>query len=167
MEKRRYLEHNNNVNDPGYQQFVAPIVNEVIKNHSPGEKGLDYGSGTGPVISKLLKDQDHNIITYDPIFEKKLGILDKTYDYIVCCEVIEHFHNPVEEFQGLRRILKPGGKLYCMTYLFSEDIDFKTWNYKDDQTHVIIYHANAIKWMNNNFGFREYTINGRLIIFHG
>ena len=167
QEKARYLEHNNDVNDPGYQQFVAPIVGAVTENHSPEDLGLDYGSGTGPVITKLLNDRNYNIVTYDPIFNKKQGALNRTYDYIVSCEVIEHFHDPAEEFEGLRRILKPGGKLYIMTYLFTEDIDFPSWNYKDDQTHVIIYHPKAIEWIKNHFGFEKVTIDDRLILFQG
>ena len=166
-EKARYLQHNNDINDPGYQHFVSPIVHAVLENQESSDAGLDYGSGTGPVISKLLKDKGFNILTYDPIFNKQSETLDKIYDYIVCCEVIEHFHDPVEEFTGLRKILKPGGILYCMSYLYSEELDFKTWNYKDDQTHVIIYHSKGIEWIKEEFGFEKVEIQDRLITFYG
>jgi len=167
QEKARYLEHNNDVNDPGYQQFVFPLVNAVIQHHKADEKGLDYGSGTGPVITKLLTDKGYQVATYDPFFNPEKSMLSQQYDYIICCEVIEHFQKPVEEFNGLRKILKPGGILYCMTYLFSEEINFKTWNYKDDKTHVIIYHPQAIKLITEKFGFKDYSINKRLITFYG
>jgi SAM-dependent methyltransferase len=166
-EKERYLEHNNDVNDPGYQEFVSPIIESVLNNQQPSDSGLDYGSGTGPVITKLLRDNNYQITTYDPIFDRKKEALTKQYDYIVCCEVVEHFCRPHEEFTGLRNILKPGGRLYIMTFPYVESIDFKSWNYKDDQTHVFFYHAKAFEWIKTNFGFKEVQIKQRLIEFHG
>ena len=53
-EKQRYLEHDNDVNDKGYQNFVQPIVNAVIKDFKPKHNGLDFGCGTGPVIALSL-----------------------------------------------------------------------------------------------------------------
>jgi hypothetical protein len=32
-EKARYEEHNNDIKNTGYQKFVTPIVDEVLKNH--------------------------------------------------------------------------------------------------------------------------------------
>jgi hypothetical protein len=52
-ERARYLEHNNDIHDPRYQAFVEPIVNAVAESFTPDHKGLDYGCGTGPVISHL------------------------------------------------------------------------------------------------------------------
>ncbi len=163
-EKERYLKHNNDVNDPGYQRFVSPIVNEVLRRQSAYDSGLDYGAGTGPVIAKLLEDNGYQIETYDPFFNGNKEALRKTYDYIVCCEVVEHFHNPVEEFEGLKNILKKGGILYCMTQLYDSTINFKTWNYKDDETHFIIYHKDAMEWIRKRFGFSSLEINNRLIL---
>lgn len=164
-EKERYLEHNNDVNDPGYQEFVSPIVKSILKNHKQEDTGLDYGAGTGPVISKLLKDRGYKIIPYDPFFIKE-DVFDKKYDYIVCSEVIEHFHNPFSEFRKLKELLKNNGILYCMTYLYEENIDFKFWKYKDDQTHVIFYHKKTIQWIKETMGFSKVEINGRLISFY-
>ena len=55
QEKERYEIHNNDVTDPGYQNFVSPIVNAISKNCTPQHKGLDFGSGTGPVITTMLR----------------------------------------------------------------------------------------------------------------
>lgn len=51
-EEERYKEHNNDVYDLRYQEFVAPIVKAVQSDYWPEGIGLDYGCGTGPVISK-------------------------------------------------------------------------------------------------------------------
>ena len=55
-EKERYLSHQNDVENSGFQKFVSPIVNAIKAKHTTKEKGLDFGAGTGPVVSKLLED---------------------------------------------------------------------------------------------------------------
>ena len=87
-EKRRYQEHNNNVEDPGYQKFVEPIVLKIQEKFRRGRQGLDFGAGTGPVAAKLLRDRGYVIELYDPYFYDNPAALEKTYDFIVCCEVI-------------------------------------------------------------------------------
>jgi len=159
----RYKEHNNDVNDIRYQKFVCPIVNAVQQDFDSTKSGLDFGCGTGPVITKLLRDKSYPITTYDPFFDNKPEVLKTNYDFIVCCEVIEHFHNPLKEFKLLKSLLKPNGKLYCMTDLFSKNIDFEKWYYKDDNTHVIFYHQNTFDWIKENISFSKVVVNNRLI----
>ncbi len=164
-EKNRYLEHNNNVEDEGYQNFVQPLVSKIIENQTPLEIGLDFGSGTGPVITKLLREQNYNIRTYDPFFDKQTERLKTFYNYIVSCEVIEHFHNPIKEFELLYSLILPNGNLYLKTHLYNDTINFKTWYYKDDPTHVFIYHEKSLEWIKNQFHFRQLTIENRTIHF--
>lgn len=165
-EKARYQEHNNDVDDPGYQRFVSPVVNEIKQTFNQGHKGLDFGAGTGPVITKLLRDEGFSIELYDPFFWNNDEVLKFKYDYIICCEVIEHFHFPQKEFTLLRSLLKPGGILYCMTEIYSEDIDFINWYYKNDPTHVFFYHKDALKWIQEHFRFSELKKKDRLIVFY-
>ncbi|MDD4098322.1 MAG: class I SAM-dependent methyltransferase [Lentisphaeria bacterium] len=162
-EKARYDTHNNDVNDPGYQQFVSPIVSAVLRDFRPGHSGLDFGAGPGPVISKLLLDRGYHIVQYDPFFHPHPTLLEGTYDFIVCCEVMEHFRHPDVEFARLRRLLRPGGRLYCMTSLYRADADFRNWSYIRDRTHVFIYHPATLAWVRQHFGFTSCAIEGRLI----
>lgn len=162
-ERKRYEEHNNDVDDPGYQKFVSPIVNGIQELFQPEHTGLDFGSGTGPVITKLLQDKGYTIDLYDPFFCNNPDKLTKRYDYIACCEVIEHFHNPQKEFRLLHSLLKPGGVLFCMTEVYSEGIDFTKWYYKNDPTHVFFYHAEAFNWIRLNLGYSDVIITKRLI----
>lgn len=78
--------------------------------------------------------------------------------------MIEHFHEPYQEFNRLYSLLNPGGKLYCMTELFRNETNFKNWSYHDDFTHVFFYHPETIKWIQNEYGFAKAEIQGRLII---
>jgi len=161
----RYREHNNNINDYGYQSFVSPITSTILRDFTKDHKGLDFGAGTGPVISMILKDNSFNIKLYDPFFHNYPNLLKDKYDYIAACEVIEHFHNPKKEFSLLRNLLRQDGKLYCMTNVYNENIDFNTWDYKNDFTHVFIYHKNTILYIKEEFGFSDVTIKDRLITY--
>ncbi len=162
-EKARYETHNNDVTDRRYQNFVSPIVEAVLAVHSPEEIGLDFGCGTGPVIHYLLTQQGFQVDRYDPFFYQNPSIFTKTYDFIICCEVVEHFQNPNQEFARLYSLLKPQGKLYCMTQLYRDDINFPTWGYKNDPTHLFFYHPVTFDWIQTEYGFRQVEIEGRLI----
>lgn len=164
-EEKRYREHNNDVNDPRYQQFVSPIVNAVKDHFVTSECGLDFGAGTGPVASKLLIDAGYSMSLYDPFFHNNLQMLNNSYDFIICCEVIEHFHNPHREFRRLRELLNPKGRLYCMTHLYDSSVNFKEWYYRRDETHVFIYTEKTMRWIKNEFNFKDVTIEKRLITF--
>jgi SAM-dependent methyltransferase len=164
-EKARYKEHNNDVEDIRYQNFVSPITNSILQNHLPTDKGLDFGSGTGPVISKVLIDKKYNILQYDPFFCNKPSLLEQEYDYIACCEVIEHFADPKKEFSLLYKLLRNKGKLYCMTYIYRDNIDFSSWFYKHDPTHVFFYKEKTINWIKNYFDLHNVEIHNRLIVF--
>jgi hypothetical protein len=164
-EKLRYEQHINDVNDINYQRFVLPIVDAITNDFTVNDKGLDFGAGTGPVISKLLKDKSYSIAQYDPFFHNYPSLLTQEYNYIACCEVIEHFHTPYKEFTLLRKLLAPNGKLFCMTNIYNEGINFHDWYYKNDITHVFIYHENTIRWIKEEFGFTALNISDRLIIF--
>lgn len=165
QEKGRYEEHHNSVEDKGYQSFVTPITNGIFRDYKPTDIGLDFGAGTGPVISKLLEDAAYQIKQYDPFFHNYPELLEDQYDYIACCEVIEHFNDPYKEFELLKRLLKPGAKLYCMTSVYDSTIDFDKWYYKNDPTHVFIYRKETLEWVAQQLDFSKLTIEKNLVTF--
>jgi len=164
-EKNRYLEHDNDINDEGYRKFVSPLTNHVLKKYKMDSLGLDYGAGTGPVISTVLNESGYSINGYDPYFSPDETVLNQKYDYITCCEVIEHFYYPKKEFIKLKNLLKDNGELICKTDLYDETIDFNNWYYKNDPTHVFFYSINTFKWIQKNIGFNKVSIEGRVVIF--
>lgn len=168
-EKARYLNHENDIHDKGYQSFVSPITSAVRASFkAKTHKGLDYGCGTGPVISHMLKKHGFKMTLYDPFFFPDESYLDSRYDFIVCCEVMEHFHSPKKEFQKLRRLLNLKGKFYCKTALISNDIsveEFSNWYYKNDPTHVFFYSPKALEYMKEALGFTDLIISEKLITF--
>ena len=164
-EKSHYEKHENDVDDAGYQKFVSPIVEAILKQFKPHHHGLDFGSGTAPVITKMLQNQNYHVVPYDHYFENKPELLTETYNYIACCEVMEHFYDPKKEFVMLAKMLKPNGKLFCKTTLYSEKVSFDSWYYKNDLTHVFFYHEKTIAWISKNLGFSGYLIEEKLITF--
>ena len=165
LEILRYTKHNNDVEDEGYQEFVSPITSAIMGDFTKNTKGLDFGAGIGPVISKILKENGYLIKLYDPFFHNYPNLLEKQYDYIAACEVIEHFHDPKKDFKLLKNLLRQNGKLYCMTNIYDESIDFHNWEYKNDLTHIFFYHKKTIHWIKKKFGFSSVTIDGRLITY--
>ncbi|WP_247666492.1 class I SAM-dependent methyltransferase [Aquimarina sp. MMG015] len=164
-EKNRYDTHNNDVTDVGYQNFVSPIVNSIRDEYKKEHNGLDFGSGSGPVITSMLRNIGYNITTYDPFFDPNPKALDQTYDYIACCEVMEHFYNPNQEFKLLHSLLQEKGSLYCKTYLYNRSIDFNSWWYKNDPTHVFFYTQKTLNWIKTNYHFNDLSVSDKLICF--
>jgi SAM-dependent methyltransferase len=163
-EKKHYLTHNNDPEDIRYQNFVRPVVNPILEDFRRENKGLDFGSGTGSPILKLLTDDGYDVVQYDLFFHNHPELLKQKYDYIACSETAEHFKEPYKEFEQFRSLLKPGGKLYVMTERFDETRDFATWYYKTDPTHVFLYHESAFQWIKEEFGFKEMRIEGRVVV---
>ncbi len=164
-EKARYIEHNNDVNDPRYQRFVSPIVDHIRVNFTPAHNGLDFGCGTGPVVSFMLGQEGLSVKKFDPFFSPDRSVLSAMYDFIICCEVIEHFHEPAKEFQLLRSLLLDDAHLICMTHLLTDETDLKNWYYKDDPTHVFFYREETIEFIRSQFRFRRFDIRERMVVF--
>ncbi|MDZ7847009.1 MAG: class I SAM-dependent methyltransferase [Owenweeksia sp.] len=163
-EESRYLEHNNEVNDPRYQRFTSPIHNFVKEHYSPTDVGLDFGSGTGPVITKVLRDDGFDIEAYDPFFAPNKELFDRTYDYIAAYEVFEHFFNPKAEIAGLVKMVRTGGRLLVMTFRYDDSIDFKNWVYRKDISHVFIYRKETFQYIVATYNLQLESVDKRLIV---
>ncbi len=165
-EKERYLAHHNNVEDTGYKKFVTPLVQAVMERFPPTASGLDFGAGTGPVAAKILTEDGYSISLYDPFFHPDKTVLENQYDFIICCEVIEHFHYPLQEFRLLKRLLKPQGTLFCMTTLWTGNKkNFAGWWYKNDSTHTLFYNPANLKFIQEHTGYTSLLSKGNIIEF--
>jgi 2-polyprenyl-3-methyl-5-hydroxy-6-metoxy-1,4-benzoquinol methylase len=163
-EKAHYKIHNNDVHDVRYQNFTMPITSYVLDTFLPAAKGLDFGSGTGPVISSMLQKQGYDILQYDPYFAPDENVFNSTYDYIVSCEVFEHFNHPKKEIARLTSILKPNGLLLIMTLLYNDKINFNTWHYRRDPTHICIYRKETIAYIAKKYRLQIVELTDRFIV---
>jgi len=165
MEKARYDQHQNDVHDPAYRGFVKPMVERITGYYPPESSALDYGAGHGPVITEMLKESGYQPELFDIYYHNDRTVLSRTYDFIFCSEVIEHFRDPRREFVLLRSLLKPKGSLFCMTELFNDELYFEKWHYKNDPTHLFFYHEKALYWIKDYFSFKNLHIDNRVIHF--
>ena len=165
FEKFRYDMHSDDIENEGYQNFVAPLVNEVAKNFTVNDSGLDYGCGKTAIVQILLQRQGFQIEGFDPIYKNELSLLTKKYHYITCCEVAEHFHHPAVEFQKLSNLLLPEGKLILKTHLYHDALDFEKWWYKNDPTHVFFYTEKSLQFITENFGFNKLELKDKYVVF--
>lgn len=166
-ENERYRLHQNDTEDPGYQNFMRPLVDAVKQTCDSSSKGLDYGCGPSSVAVHLLNQSGYELALYDPLFFSDLKVLESCYDFIICTEVAEHFREPVQDFRKLKSVLKPNGTLFVMTFLWAEPCLFEEWNYLRDFTHMSFYSTKTFEWIRKNFGFKKIEFLGdRIIVLH-
>ncbi len=151
-EKARYDKHENTSGNKGYLDFLYRFYS-VLSSHIEDESiGLDFGSGPGPVLAELFKENSYNISIYDVFYAPDRSVLSKRYDFITIVEVLEHLRNPEKELRTLWECLNPGGVIAIMTkFLPSKKKNFTLWSYKNDITHICFYSEPVFKWISNNF----------------
>ncbi len=153
-EHAHYLTHQNRIDDPGYQRFLGKLAEPLLTILDPGSSGLDYGCGPGPALAHMLRDGGHRVELFDPFFAPDPEPLGKTYDFVTCTEVAEHFFAPAREFRRLATLVRPGGWLGVMTMFQTDDARFADWHYRKDPTHVVFYRARTFRVVAANLGWR-------------
>lgn len=138
VEARRYVLHENDPADPGYLQHLRRLADPVAERVPAGSRGLDFGCGPAPVLVDILRARGFTMMSYDPQFFPDRSVLDATWDFVTCSEVIEHVHDPGALLDLFDRILRAGGTLAFMTRLH-DGVSFDSWWYRRDVTHVCFY----------------------------
>lgn len=160
----RYRLHENDFLDQGYQQFVLPLVEIICRKEVPTARGLDFGSGPDSAAGYLLRQKGYKIEKFDPFFHPDPKALEQKYDFLVACEVVEHFNAPAESFEKMRELLNPKGSMYLMTSLRQESSDFKNWYYRRDPTHISFYSSKTFQWIQKRFEFQMLNLQGKNLI---
>lgn len=153
QEKACYDWHENDVDDAGYRTFLNRLAKPLVERLEHQAKGLDYGCGPGPALAVMLREQGFDVAVYDPIYQPDKSVFDDQYDFISCTEVVEHFHRPLDEFSRLDKLLKPGALLAIMTSWYEARIDFATWHYRRDPTHVCFYRQSTLRWLATRYSW--------------
>jgi hypothetical protein len=160
-EKDRYLKHNNSIRTKEYTAFLERLMLPVIRvleqrGGTPSKsRGLDFGSGPYPMMAELMAEHGYPLELYDPLFAPKdrAGLLDQSFDFIICCETAEHFYHPAEEFGFMKKLLQPQGFIGLMTTLRKADSKIASWHYAQDETHVALYSEKTMGWIAAHLGF--------------
>ena len=164
-EFKRYEFHQNNLDDPRYRSFLqkmsAPMLNRIAANSD----GLDFGSGPGPLLKHIFEEQGHTMSVYDTFYAPKQEVFKKSYAFITATEVVEHLHKPLVELDRLWSCLQPRGYLGVMTSLNLPELNFSTWHYIKDDTHVVFFAPQTMTWLVNRWGAQLEFIGDSVVIF--
>lgn len=89
---------------------------------------LDYGCGSGIFLKFLEENGYHNIAGYDPYTPtfSNPEILSRSWDWILCQDVLEHVEDPPELMKKLATCLTPDGR-FCIGTPRAESIDLKNF----------------------------------------
>lgn len=150
-EALRYLEHQNHRDDPGYAGFLRRLADPVCAHVRIGARGLDVGCGPTPLLSEMLTAGGRPTEHCDPLFFPRTELLVETYDFVTCCEVVEHAHHPAALFGQLARLIGPGGMIAIMTQFRPSDASFGSWWYRRDATHVCFFSEPTLRWVATHF----------------
>jgi hypothetical protein len=147
QEKSEYDLHENAPTDTGYRKFLSRTRDPVLARIAPGSRGLDFGSGPGPTLSKMFEELGHAMEIYDPFFAPAQSVLGQTYDFVTATEVVEHLRNPRVDLARIWSCVGQGGILAIMTKLALGHDQFSKWHYKNDPTHVSFYSRATFRWL--------------------
>jgi hypothetical protein len=148
-EKARYDSHQNNPEDERYRRFLSQVFNPVIDFIKPSAMGLDLGSGPGPTLSVMFEERGFKVDLFDKFYANDESIFNNKYDFITATEVVEHLDNPGAQLTKLCNMLNKSGVLAIMTKMLNNNIDFSSWYYKDDPTHVCFFSKVTMSYLAN------------------
>lgn len=155
-ERSRYDFHQNSINDPKYVEYFHYFIYKIILNYcKPGMKGLDFGSGSEPVLATILeRNCGFKMDIYDLYYSPLKIYIGNRYDFITSTEVFEHLRNPLDYFKLMKRHLKEDGVL-ALTTNFHQNSDqhFKNWHYMRDHSHVSFYSPRTFEVIAHIIGF--------------
>ena len=164
-EFKYYQTHQNISSDPAYQEFAAQLALPILDKLVPNSSGLDFGCGPDSALSAILGQHGHNMTVYDPFFFPDKNSLKKTYDFIVCSEAAEHFHQPAKEFKKFNSLLNENGWIGIMTNFQTDNARFKNWHYRRDPTHVVFYRKETFEVIGKQFRWTAYFPSRNVVIF--
>lgn len=164
-EKKEYSFHENSFDNEGYVNMFREFIAKAIRPHKSKIKtALDFGSGPGPVLAGLLRQEGFKVDVYDKYFAPEKVYLNKKYDLITATEVFEHLSDPLTTLKLLKSHLNENGILAIMT-LFHQNNDehFKNWWYRRDSTHISFYTPKTFEYMADLLGMKVLLVDEKNI----
>ena len=146
-EKACYDRHDNRQGDPRYRRFLDRLFTPLNQRLAPRSRGLDFGCGPGPTLSKMFEEAGHSVALYDPFYAPDRSVLSARYDFITLSEVVEHMAQPGKVLDDLWAGLAPDGWLGVMTKRVRDQDAFRTWHYITDPTHIGFFSEATFQWL--------------------
>ncbi len=153
-EKACYDRHDNRPDDPRYRRFLDRLFTPLNQRLARHARGLDFGCGPGPTLSKMFAEAGHTVALYDPYYAADKSVLSRRYDFITLSEVVEHMAEPSKHLDGLWAGLAPGGWLGIMTKRVRNQKAFGTWHYITDPTHIGYFSDATFRWLRGRWSMK-------------
>jgi hypothetical protein len=163
LELERYHKHQNSSEDPSYLAYLSVLAKATVSGLAPGSHGLDYGSGPVEGMRAILEPMGYRVDSYDPAFFPKQP--RENYDFVLCSEVVEHFHKPALDWARLAKLLKTGARLGISSRLRVSAEEFSAWHYRRDPTHVSFFSEKSVIWISEHFGWKLLRLDSPIWIF--
>lgn len=163
-EKNQYLVNANTLDEEAHIAVLNQIIEPALAYINEDMKGLDYGCGPDPLLSKLLEKKSLRCYNYDPLFD--FGHPEEIYDYIFATECLENFFVPAVDLKRMDDMLKSGGYLFITTSQSPSIEKFEDWNYRHDPTHVSFYNLETFNYIAKKLKYHlVYNDGERCVIF--
>lgn len=165
-ENSRYQLHENSTEDVHYINFIKTMT-ELLKPYlQKNWSGLDLGSGRAAPVEHILSADGFQVSSYDPLFFANPELLQKTYDYVIATEVIEHIARPVGFLDQVQKLTKPGGLVAFKSHWHtSQAHEFQNWYYRREDTHICFYSHKTLSWIATQWNWEILEKTGREVIF--
>jgi hypothetical protein len=164
-EHHRYEQHNNSLNDPRYIEHLQLVNHALLPFLIIDKIGLDFGCGPTKAMEYLWEKLGKKVLSYDPYFYPDESLLKSSYGFVICCEVVEHFHHPRKEFDLLNLLLEKDSVLAIQTSFYSESREFEKWNYQRDFTHVGFFSPKSFSWIAERYNWEILFLEDPVAIF--
>ncbi len=123
LDQGRYANFPDRWDDSLFHRFVLEHLDDSTRL-------LDLGAGAGIVPEMNFKDRVAKVCGVDPDprvidnpylhegregYGESIPYEDSSFDLVICDNVLEHLENPVDVFNEVRRVLRPGGRFLAKT----------------------------------------------------
>jgi 2-polyprenyl-3-methyl-5-hydroxy-6-metoxy-1,4-benzoquinol methylase len=144
-------------------------VVESLTTVAPETNWLDFGCGNGGLVRYCLAQKKCRIVGFEDgwirdkaaglgipyIGSDRLDAMSGTFDVVTAIEVLEHVEDPLEVLKRLRRLLKPGGLLFCTTGNARPFRDrLLSWRYVRPEIHISFFEPETLARAMTLSGFR-------------
>ena len=164
-------------------KLIRRGVEEFWAAHGPGLRGkrvLDLGSGDSPyadlasaagaeLLSADIAPEDPAVLPIDPL-TGRVAMEDGAVDAVLSTQVLEHVADVQGYLREARRLLRPGGLLFCSTHgafvLHRHPTDFRRWTI-DGLRHEIEQAGFAVEQVVPKLGILAMSTHLRSITFGG
>jgi 2-polyprenyl-3-methyl-5-hydroxy-6-metoxy-1,4-benzoquinol methylase len=112
-------------------QAIKSLVLRIIREKGLRGSVLDFGAGLGELAGRLFQEEGFADVTGVDLFDRPADLppeigwyrqdlndeigIDRTFDIVICSEVIEHLENPRAVLRSIHHLLRPAGALVLTT----------------------------------------------------